>query len=199
MLAAPFGVVGIDLLQLPRSIQGSSYVLVCVDHFSRFTVMAPLLNKSATTVAHALVSHLICPYMTPRVLLSDNGTEFKNQILQNICTQFNIQQTFISTHHPTSNGLVERTNRKILQVLRHLAGHFQETWEDWLSQVAASINSSVNPSTGKTTHYILYGSDKRLPYGVLLHSPTPLYSPDDYSKLLLHCFQIIHNSVREKL
>ncbi len=39
--AGPFDVVGIDLLQLPRSHQGSPYVLVCVDHFSRFTVLAP--------------------------------------------------------------------------------------------------------------------------------------------------------------
>ncbi len=179
----PFDVVGIDLLQLPRSIQGSTYVLVCVDHLSRFTVLAPVPNKSATTVAHALVSHLICPYTTPRVPLSDNGTEFKYQIVQNICTQFNIQQTSITTHHPASNGLVECTNSKILEVLRHLAGHFQETWEDWLSHVAASNNSSVNPFTGITPHYILYGSDKRLPYDVLLHSPIPLYSLYDYSKL----------------
>ncbi len=32
--------VGIDLLQLPRSTQGSAYILVCVDHFSRFVVLA---------------------------------------------------------------------------------------------------------------------------------------------------------------
>ncbi len=56
--AGPFDVVGIDLLQFPRSIQGSTYVLVCVNHFSHFTVLAPLPNKSATAVAHAIVSHL---------------------------------------------------------------------------------------------------------------------------------------------
>ncbi len=87
--ARPFDVIGVDLLHLPRSHQGSYCVLVCIDHFSRFTVLAPLPNKSATTVAHALVSHLICPYTTPYVL-HDNGTEFKNQILQNICKQFSI-------------------------------------------------------------------------------------------------------------
>ncbi len=123
----PFDVVGIDLLQLPRSIQGSIYVLVCVDHFSRFTVLASLPNKSATAVAHAIVSHLICPYTTPRVPLSDNGTEFKNQVLRDICTQFSIQQTFITSYHPVSNGLVERANRKILEILRRFGGHLQET------------------------------------------------------------------------
>ncbi len=131
--------------------------------------------------------------------LSDNGTEFKNQVLRDICIQIHIQQTFITSHHPTSNGLVERTNREILEILRHLAGHLQETWEDWLSHIAASINGSVNSFTGKTPHYILLEIEKRLPYDVLEHSPVPLYSPDDYSKLQLHCFQTIHNSVQEKL
>ncbi len=125
--AGPFDVVGIDFLQLPRSIQGSIYVLVCVNRFSRFTVLAPPPNKSANTVAHAIVSHLICSYTTPRVLLSDNGTEFKNQVLRDICTQFHIQQTSITSHNPASNGLVEHTNKEILEILRNLAGHLQET------------------------------------------------------------------------
>ncbi len=150
-------------------------------------------------MAHAIVSHLICPYTTPCVLLSDNGTEFKNQVLRDMCTQFHIQQTFVTSHHPASNGLVERTNGKILEILHHHAGHLQETWEDWFSPVATSINGSVSPSTGKTPHYILYGFEKRLPYDALVHSPVPFYSLDDYSKLQLHCFQTIHDSVLEKL
>ncbi len=59
LAAGPFGVVGIGLLQLPRSIQGSTYVLLCVDHFSRFKVLAPLSNKSVTTLAYAIVCHFI--------------------------------------------------------------------------------------------------------------------------------------------
>ncbi len=150
-------------------------------------------------VAHAIVFHLICPYTTPQVLLSDNGTEFKNQILADICFQYNIKQTFITAHHPASNDLVERTNRKVLEILQHLAGHLHGTWEDWLSQVAASIKSSANSSTRKTPHYITFGYDKRLPYDVLLKSPSPLYNHEDYSKLQLNSFQTIHASVREKL
>ncbi len=119
----PFDVVGIVLLQLPRSNQGSVCILVCVDHFSRFVVLTPLPNNSSTTVTHAIVSHLICPYTTPRVLLTNNATQLKNQVLADICTQFNNKQTFITAHHPASNGLVERTNREILEILRHLAGH----------------------------------------------------------------------------
>ncbi len=74
-----------------------------------------------------------------------------------------------------------------------------ESWEDWLSHVAVSINGSINTSTGKTPQYSLHGFDKRLPYDVLVHSPVPLHSLDDYSKLQLHGFQTIHESAREKL
>ena len=76
-------VVAIDLLQLSvKSRQGSKYVLVMVDHFSRYVVLAPIQDKSTKAVAHALVTHLICPYSTPRVLLSDNGTKFGNSNLE---------------------------------------------------------------------------------------------------------------------
>ena len=74
----PWDLVSIDLLQLPKSQYGSRYLLVCVDHFSRFVVLAPLTDKSAAGVAHALITRLICPFTTPRVILSDNGAEFRD-------------------------------------------------------------------------------------------------------------------------
>ncbi len=64
----PWDVVSIDLLQLSASHQGSRYLLVCVDHLSRYVVLAPVKDKSAKSVAHALITHLICPFSTPRVL-----------------------------------------------------------------------------------------------------------------------------------
>ncbi len=60
--ARPFDVVGIDILQLPRSIQGSIYVLVYVDHFSRFTVLAPY------------VTSLLLQWLMPMFLISSAPT-----------------------------------------------------------------------------------------------------------------------------
>ncbi len=54
----PWDVVSIDLLQLSCSHQGSKYLLVCVDHLSRCVVLAPLKDKSANSVAHALITRL---------------------------------------------------------------------------------------------------------------------------------------------
>ena len=195
----PWDVVAIDLLQLPASRQGSRYLLVCVDHFSRFVVLAPLQNKTAGAVAHALITHLFCPYSTPRVLLSDNGAEFRNALLDEICQQFNIKQTFTVTYHPSSNGLVERANRKVLDVLRPIVGGLLETWEDWIAHVAASINSSECESTGRSPYSIIYGREKRLPYDLLEQPQKPVYNMEDYSKGQLKVFSDIHRDVRRRL
>ncbi len=118
----PWDVVSIDLLQLPTSAQGSKYLVVMVDMFSRYVLLAPIKEKTAKNVAHDLVSKLICEFSALRVLLSDNGAEFWNRLVQEICNKFGINHTFKVAYHHASNGLVERTNRKILEVLRPVVG-----------------------------------------------------------------------------
>ncbi len=77
-------IVSIDLLQLPQSQYGSRYLLVCINHLTRYVVLAPLKDKTATQVAHAYVSHLFCHYSTPRVMLSDYGAEFRDSVVAQI-------------------------------------------------------------------------------------------------------------------
>ncbi len=184
---APWDIVSIDLLQLPQSQHGSRHLLVCVDHLTRYIVLAPLKDKTATGVAHALVTHLFCPFSTPRVILSDNGAEFRNAVVSEICSQFGIKQTFTAAYHPPSNGWVERVNKKILEVLRPVVNELLDNWEDWLPHVAASLNSSVNDSTGKSPQYILF-EVKKLPYDLLTGPQQPLYNTDSYTQQQLHVF-----------
>ncbi len=115
-----------------------------------------------------------------------------------ICSQYNIKQTFTVAYHPESNGVVERTNRKILDVVRPVVNNLQDNWGDWL-QVTACINSSINESTGKSPLYILYSVDKRLPYDLLASRRKPVYNIDDYASQQLQVFSDIPVNVRNKL
>ncbi len=135
------------------------------------------------------MTKLICEHTAPRVLLSDNGAEFRNKVLAEICRQFGITQTLTVAYHPASNGLVERTNRKILEVLRPIVGRLLGTWEDWLPQVAATINSSVCKSTGQSPHYIVYGVSKRLPHDLLSSQQPLVYDADAYAQIQVNTCQ----------
>ncbi len=132
--------------------------------------------------------------------MSDNGTEFRNHLLEEISKQFGAKHCFPASHHPASKGLVEQANRrKILEVLRPAVGELLETWENWLLQVAASINSNVCESTGQSPHFIILGVEKRLPYELLSSSHTPFYNVNDYVKYQINVFSDIHKSVKDKL
>ncbi len=74
--AGPWDVVAIDLLQLPASNQGSRYLLVCVDHFSRFVILEPLQNKTAEAVVHVLIPNLFCPLPHHVCCLVTTGRSF---------------------------------------------------------------------------------------------------------------------------
>jgi len=81
---------------------------------------APIPDKTAELVAHALATYEFLLSLTPKVILFDNGTEFRNNILAEICRQYGINQTLTGAYHRARNGLVKRTNCKILEILQHV-------------------------------------------------------------------------------
>ena len=193
----PFQVVSIDMLKLPLSHDKNNYLLVMVDHFSRYVILHSLKDKSAISVARAIIDSLICRFTTPNILISDNGGEFVNEILNNICKHYSIQKLTVLPYHPASNGLVERSNRKILEVLRHILQNNTSNWDSWIPQVEASINSAINQSTQESPHFIVYGVDKKLPYE-LLEQSSPLYT-DNFEKAHIKMFQEIHHKIQTNL
>ncbi|KAG0714498.1 hypothetical protein GWK47_014020 [Chionoecetes opilio] len=76
---------------------------------------------------------------------------------------------------------------------------FFSNLNEWLSHVAASINSSYNESINETPHFILFGVDKRLPYDMLLAKPQPLYVPENFAKVQITSVQRIHQTLRAHL
>ncbi len=83
-------------------------------------------------------------------------------------------------YHLATNGLVERQNRKIIQTLRQLVGPYSSHWDEWLPQVAATLNSSLHKSISETPHFVgFFCQDKRLSYTLLSEKPQPVYNFDD--------------------
>ncbi|CAF1554339.1 unnamed protein product, partial [Adineta ricciae] len=75
----PFLLIGIDycgpLKSTPRE---NKYVLVITDYFTRHIVAVALPNCTAETTAQALFNEYFCRYGIPAVILSDQGSHFRN-------------------------------------------------------------------------------------------------------------------------
>ena len=150
-----FDVLAIDLLKLPRSNKGFKYLLVAVDHFTRFAWVVPMKSKSAQATMDAFQT-LDIPVNKPRILLSDNGTEFCNEIFNQYCGAFGIKQHFTVPYHPQSDGVVERFNRTLISMLRAYSDESGENWPFLLKKVLAAYNGMRHPTIGMAPYTAMY-------------------------------------------
>ena len=78
--------VTMDILDMSvTTSNGNRYVLVMVDCFSRWTEACPLPNKTALAIADAFFQLIICRFRMPAVIQSDQGREFENNMMQELC------------------------------------------------------------------------------------------------------------------
>ena len=168
----PLELVSADLMDLRASAGGYRYVLSIVDHHSRFLQLVPLRNKSAETVLRGFYDHYITLFGPPRQIVTDNGGEFANEQWQNLCKELEVKYSYTVAYHPSSNGLVERTNRVVKDALSMLVADKPGTWPSYLPSVRLAINSAIHRSVGDQPLYLLTGRMALFPRGLTNLSTT---------------------------
>ena len=82
--------------------------------------------------------------------------------MDSLCEVYGIKKKFISPYHPSSNGLCERTNRKIIRAIKHYVLHdAPDDWDRWLPELMDALNSAYNESVGDSAHFAIFAFDKR--------------------------------------
>ena len=94
-----------------------------------------LSDKTAISVADAFFSNIVCRFGMPSVIHSDQGWEFENKVMHELCILGGSHKTKATPYHPESDGLVERFNRTLLMMLAMFAGEHKEDWDDLLPPV----------------------------------------------------------------
>jgi transposase InsO family protein len=110
-------------------------------------MLIKLKNKEPASVRDGLFEAFFLrsnPEYPIKALLTDNGGEFKNDLMRDFCIERGCKQIFGLSHSPKSNNLVERTNGLIRNILSHFfIQNGTVKWVDLLEQVATIINDSV--------------------------------------------------------
>ena len=107
-IEGPWIVVATDIMgPTPLSKRGNKYIIVFEDLFSRYVELKPLRKANAKSVLKAFDELIINCWGCPRVLLTDNGTEFANKMLTDRLTECGIMQSTIPLYHAQANP-VER-------------------------------------------------------------------------------------------
>ena len=165
-----FDQVHIDLVgPLPPS-NGFSYLLTCIDRYTRWPEAIPLSDITADTVAKAFVGGWISRFGVPSTVVTDRGGQFESDLWKELSQLLGTTRCRTTAYHPCANGLIERFHRQLKASLRTLPD--TNKWADALPLVMLGIRTALKDDLQCTTAEMVYGSTIRLPGEFFEHHST---------------------------
>ena len=135
----PMELVCIDFLTLERSKGGLEKVLVITDHFTRYAQAFPTRNELAKTTANVLFENYIVHYGFPARLHSDQGRNFESSVIRELCTLAGVEKSRTTPYHPMGNGMVERFNQTLLNMLGTLEDRKKGDWKTYVAHIFSCL------------------------------------------------------------
>ena len=160
---APFQKFHIDLTgPHRRSAGGHVYLLTGICCFTKYLVVVPLRDKTALTVANALLKHVYLIYGACELQVHDNGSEFVNSILQHLSRMMGIQDLRSTAYRPVANAAIERTHRTINAVFAKTIKEHQRDWHEQAKYVCFAYNTAKHSSTTFSPFYLVFLREPRV-------------------------------------
>ena len=97
----PFNKIAMDLVkECKTSNSGNKHILTIIDHLTGWPQAFPIPDKSADTIVSTFINQYLPVHMCPMYILSDNGMEFKNNLMDQVLKQLGIERIFSTPYHP---------------------------------------------------------------------------------------------------
>ena len=175
----PMQLICMDLVDpiFPVTSRGNCFILPCIDMLTGFTIAVPIKDKMANTVCDAYRAHIYCIFGGSARILTDNGTEFKNEQMDALCKQLNVQRVYSPVYTPKANGKLEAWHHFFKDcVTKHIRGNVAE-WYEVVPLVGAAYNFFPCQASGESPFVLMFRRDPITPFAKLLE-PAPRYWGD---------------------
>ena len=128
----------------------------------------PISDKEADTIVCVLINNYLPIHMCPYIILSNNGTEFKNQSVDNVLQQLGIDCIFSTPYHLQSNRKLEVFHKCLQLTCKKLWENYPDNWDKYINQVLASYHVTPHWATTETSFFVVYRRDLNPPLHQLL-------------------------------
>ena len=200
----PFELVSIDICgPLPMTTNENRYIVSMIDKFSRFCMLIPVKDVKSSTIINAY-ERWITLFGPPRAILSDNGPQFISNVFKSYNKELKIKQRFSTPFYPESNGQVERLHRWIKERLTLISVDLglnfvdgDDDWDNYISLIQHSYNSTPNSITSCSPNQIIFGNDLKIYLDRINNESTSSTNPSDYIRSMANKRAIINNRANE--
>ena len=166
----PFECLGMDFKEMDPSHEGNRYALVLQDYLTKWPEVFAVPERTASTIAKCLCD-VIWRHGVPRKIIHDRAPEFLSELLQDTAELMGLKQLPTAGGHPQTDGLVERFNRTLKNMLCKLVEKKGKNWDTLLGPVLFAYRTTPHDSTGESPFFLMYGRDARLPTALDFYMP----------------------------
>ncbi|GFV75640.1 transposon Ty3-I Gag-Pol polyprotein [Trichonephila clavipes] len=140
----------------------------------RLVPIPPAIAEVAE-IAKFLLEEIVLRHGAPRVIITDRGAVFRSRLVSSLVDLCNIDHRFTTAYHPQTNGLTERFNKTLADMLSMYVDVEQKNWDEILPFVTFAYNTAKQETTGFTPFYLLHGREAETTLDTMLP-----FCPNDF-------------------
>ena len=163
VVSEPFSKVIIDCVgPLPKTKKQNQYLLTVMCSSIRYPDAFPLRNIKAKTLIPCLIK-VFTQYGIPRVIQSDQGTNFTSNLFRDAMVAMGVIQQFSSVYHPQTQGALERFHQTLKECLMKYCLDNGKDWDEGLPFILFALRNAKQESLSYSPAELLYGRELRGP------------------------------------
>ena len=180
-----FDKITIDLVTECKT--STSGILTIIDHLTGWLEAIPIPDKSTETTVLTFINHHLPVHMCPRYILLDNGTEFRNQLMDHVLKKLGIYHIFSEPYHPQNNGKLEVFHKYLKPTLKELCEKDLTNWDKYINQV---LTRRPKLAMAEMPFFLVYGRDTNLSLHQLLEPMQCFLGDSESGRLNLETHQL---------
>jgi hypothetical protein len=184
---------------MPQSADGHTAILHGIDVFTGFVfLLEPMKNITAESVATVLLKS-IALLGPPKILQSDNGGEFANDVIRALTKLMGIAHRTISPYNPRGDGKIERNVGSTTMIIKKMLHGTSKHWPLFCPFAQLSFNDKIASLTGSTAFALFFGRKMNALMDYTLGEPPAPVRLEDWQEHQEKILSLIYPAIRNRV